>query len=157
MTEIPYRKPLSRLSISTGILLIWLGVYLFYGYHSNHILWFLMLPASTLFTYVLIGLNLIISGYTLLRKIKYCCIMYKFTCMLSIFYALDQIKDNILNLGIFLPYWGSCLIILIGTGLFFFFSKTNNEKSISKDIIIAIIAFVLFFLIKILFADYKYR
>lgn len=154
MKRIPYYKLFSIFSCCIGALLIWLGCHFFYGYTSGHMLWLCILPATTLVFYIVIGLGLIISGGNFLRKTNYYCITYKFTCIVCIFFALDQLISEKFMYGNYLPYWSSFLIIAISAGVYYYFSKIDINKK--NHIKITITAFLLSLLINVFFFNYTY-
>jgi hypothetical protein len=143
---------ISMLSILAGVFLICNNGYLLYAYNFTNKLWLIMYPLYYLIFNIVIGIMLCFSGCILLFKSHKAPMVYRFTALLIMLFAIDLFLKHLVNsvYGILEPLF--CVtIFLSGLILFVYFSvkkfAISNKKKIGLLISYAILAAVLIELI----------
>jgi hypothetical protein len=138
---------ISALSILAGVFLICNNGYLLYAYNFTNKLWLIMLPLYYLTFNIIIGIMLCSAGSMLLFKPDKSPMIYRFTALLIMFFAIDLFLKHFLNSTGILDTMFCVAIFFIGLILFVYFSikkfTISNKKKIGLLVSYAMLTVIL--------------
>lgn len=153
---------ISFLSILVGITLIYNSAYFIYAYHFTSILFYLMLPMTTLISELIIGLFLTFSGFYLITNNRKQTFFNKLTGILIIFYTLNEISLYTLRYGWSYEYLRYLFFLPFGLFLYLFIRQkkyTILEESyhlLRSDKVKIVAGLTFFLVIDILLYSWNY-
>jgi len=153
---------ISSISILVGVTLIYNLAYLIYAYHFTSILFYLMLPMTTLISELIIGLFLTFSGFYLLTNNRKLTLFNKLTGLLIVIYSLNQIL--LAQLRYEWNYDSLIYAIVLPVGVFLYLFMRQKKYTILEvsyhrlvsDKIKLTIGLSVFLMIDILFYSWDY-